>query len=200
MGLLEVQKKEHLLAFVHVEKAAGSSLTNLLRYNFPLTHCEVKPLSKDGSRIFSACDMEKVVKINPWVKSISGHSITPVSDLRDAYPDIRYITILRDPIERFISAYLYFVDKREYEGAFQEFMEFENQWNFQVRKIAGVEDIEIAKEIIDREFLLIGIVDEYAGFLLLLNKRICDKGFKLFNAHLNKGRKPHKKKRLLLGI
>jgi len=184
-----VKKNKKIIAFVHIEKAAGSSLISILRYNFPLTHCEVKPLSKDSSHVFSSSDMKKILNINPWVKSISGHSITPFSDLKIAYPNIRYITLLRDPVNRYISHYLYWVDVMGYKGNFRNFMDSEKHWNFQVKKIAGVEDIGAAKKIIDKEFLLVGIVEEFDEFLLLLKRKIPNRQFKLVSYHLNKGRK-----------
>jgi hypothetical protein len=177
-----------ILAFVHIEKAAGSSLIHLLRYNFPLTHCDVKPLTKDASRVFSSSDMENILRINPFVKSISGHSITPSSDLRGAYPNITYITLLRDPVERYISHYRYWVDVMGYEGNMQNFMASKKHWNFQVKKIAGVEDIGIAKDAIDKEFLLVGLMEEFAEFLVVLRKKIYPEDFKLHNYHLNKGK------------
>jgi hypothetical protein len=188
---------KNILAFVHITKAAGTSLTNLLRYNYPITHCDVKPLSKDSSRVFSSRDMKKIMKINPWVKSISGHSITPSSDLRKAYPNIRYITLMRDPIERYISAYLYFVDVRGYEGDITNYSASGYQWNFQVKKIAGVEDVQAAKQIVDKELLLVGLVEEFAGFLLLLKKKLSDDEFKLHSFHENKGKKNHMRRKVL---
>ncbi len=180
---------DNIIAFVHIEKAAGSSLIALLRYNFPFTHCEVKPLSKDLSHVFSACDMEKILKINPWVKSISGHSLTPVSNLRLAYPNIQYITLLRDPVKRYISNYLYWVDAMGYKGNFQTYLGVEKIWNFQVKKIAGVEDLEVARKIVDKEFFLVGLTEEFASFLLLLGKKMSKTQFKLINFHINEGRK-----------
>lgn len=44
--------------------------------------------------------------------------------------------------------------------------------NRQTRAIAGSEDVSLAKKMILRRFLLVGIVEEFDGVLILLKRKL----------------------------
>jgi len=161
-----------ILAFVHINKAAGTTLTHILRLNFFITHVDVQVLSKASKEIFQVEDMKKIIIINPFVRSIAGHCVKPFSDLSDTFPGIRYITILRDPIQRTISHYQYSIEKHRANFSFDDYLEMPASLNRQTRTIAGSNDITLAKKIIDNRFFLVGIVEEFDEFLLLLKKKL----------------------------
>ena len=174
-----------MLAFVHIYKAAGTTLTHILRLNFFLTHLDVKVLCKDSRGIFQSADMKKIMKINPFVRCIAGHDIKPFSDLSDIFPGIRYITLLRDPIKRTISQYQYNVEKLGSNLSFDEHLRIPGEMNVQTRWMAGSDDIDSAKRNITSRFFLVGIVEEFDEFLILLKKKleplIFRPGYKLKN-------------------
>lgn len=161
-----------ILAFVHINKAAGTTLTHVLRLNFFMTHVDVKAISKSSHGVFQSADMKKIMIINPFVRSIGGHAIKPFDDLSDKFPGIRYITLFRDPIRRTISHYQYSVEKHNSNFSFDEYLKLPASLNRQTRAIAGSEDIALAKEIISKRFLLVGIVEEFDEFLILLKKKL----------------------------
>ena len=75
---------QSLLGFVHIEKAAGTTLTHILRQAFFLKSFEVAPLlTKSAKRIFRPHDLRNLLTINPRVKCIAGHAIKPWA-LREA--------------------------------------------------------------------------------------------------------------------
>jgi sRNA-binding regulator protein Hfq len=51
-------------------------------------------------------------------------------------------------------------------------MEHRPAWNFQVKKIAGEENLEEAKRLISDRFLLVGTVERFDEFLVLLGKKL----------------------------
>jgi len=161
-----------ILAFVHINKAAGTTLTHILRLNFFMTHVDVHALSKDSKGVFQTKDMKKIMIINPFVRSIAGHRIKPFSDLSDAFPGIRYITLLRDPIQRTISHYQFNVEKHGSNIGFDEYLQRPVSFNRQTRTISGSSDITLAKKIIKERFFLVGIVEEIDEFLILLKKKL----------------------------
>lgn len=161
-----------ILAFVHINKAAGTTLTHVLRINFFMRHVDVQALSKPFEGVFEPVDMKKIIIINPFVRSIAGHAVKPFSDLSDAYPAIRYITLLRDPIQRTISHYQYSIEKHRANFSFDDYLEMPASLNRQTQAIAGSEDISLAKKIILRRFLLVGIVEKFDEFLILLKKKL----------------------------
>ena len=161
-----------ILAFVHIYKAAGTTLAHILRLNFFLTHLDVRVLCEDSRGIFQSADMKKIMLINPFVRCISGHDIKPYSDLLDKFPGIRYITLLRDPIKRTLSQYQYNVEKLGSNLSFDEHLRIPGENNTQTRWIAGSDDIDLAKKNIIKRFFLVGIVEEFDEFLILLRKKL----------------------------
>ena len=161
-----------ILAFTHIKKAAGTTLSHILRANYFLKYCDVKALSKNSNSDFLSTDMIKLFKINPFIKAIGGHSVAPFGDLQNNFKNMRFITLLRNPIKRYISQYQYNVEKLKHTGSFREFLENKTSWNKQVRTIAGSEDVELAKYILKNKYLLVGIVEEFDEFLILLKRKL----------------------------
>jgi len=166
-----------LLAFTHIKKAAGTTLSHILRINFFLKHCDVKVLSAASGNIFQAADMHKLLKLNPLIRSIAGHSVLPYGDLDQYYRKAKFITILRNPIKRYISQYQHNVEKLGYKGSFETYLDDQSSWNKQVKTIAGSEDLNLAKDILIKKFLLVGIVEEFDTFLILLKMKLEPKNF-----------------------
>jgi hypothetical protein len=178
-----------LLAFVHIEKAAGTTLTELLRRSFRLRFMDVKPLSRSSNRIraFTRSDLQKIRLLNPSVRCIAGHSIKPFILEREPLPqNIRYITLFRDPVRRYTSHYIHWVEKMGRDLNFDEFLRIEYNSNFQTKKIAGAEDPERAKGILRQRFLLVGAVEQFDEFLLLLKRKLApwpfDPRYRILNA------------------
>jgi len=165
-------KNKRILAFVHIEKAAGQTLIRILENNFIYKHCRVAPLKKDHQGVFSADDMKTLFRINPFVEAVSGHSIKPFSDLQTILPNVRYITLMRDPAERYISHYQYWVQMMKINIRFEEFIRLESMRNFQTKKIAGTPNANKAKKIMRDKFFLAGTVEEFDNFLIVLSAKL----------------------------
>ena len=165
-------KNKKILAFIHIEKAAGQTLTRILENNYTYKHCRVTPLKKEHQGIFTADAMRTILRINPFVEAISGHSIKPFSDLEITIPKVRYITLMRNPEERYISHYQYWVKRMKKNIRFEEFLELESMCNFQTMKIAGGPNLEKAKRILRKNIFLAGTVEEFDAFLIVLKAKI----------------------------
>lgn len=172
MGFSSTPSQKQIIAFVHIEKAAGTTLIHLLRNNFVLRYCDVKPLSKASNRLFMAQDMKTVLKFNPFVKCIGGHGVKPFSDLENHFPRIRYITLLRSPIERYLSHFQYWREQLGYQLSFQDFLTETRLHNFQTKKIAGDDDLCRAKQMVGENFFLVGLVEAFDEFILLFKKKL----------------------------
>ncbi len=110
-----------IVAFVHIEKAAGASLVGILRRKFIFRLCEVRPLEQASGKEFTAEDMRKTLAVNPFAVAITGHAVKPFTDLQDYYKGIEYITLLRDPVKRYVSHYQYWIEKMGKSLHFEEF-------------------------------------------------------------------------------
>jgi len=165
-----------ILAFVHIGKAGGTTLIHILRRNFFLSSFDVRPLSKNSEGTFSADDLRKILLINPRIRCVMGHSIRAYSDTIDYAPNLRYITILRDPVSRCISQYQQRVSKHG-EIDFDTFLTRDWLPNLQTRFIAGSQDLELAKEFLETKFFLVGILEEFDAFLTILARKLLPYGF-----------------------
>ena len=172
MNVYPLFKNREILAFVHIEKAAGTTLIHILRKNYFMRYMDVKPLTYPSKGVFCSKDLKKIIMINPGLMCISGHSIKPYSDLSQVIPKIRYITLLRNPVKRYISQYLYWVEKLGKKYSFKEFLQNCKTHNFQTKKIAGSYNLQTAKDILRKRFFLVGIVEKFDEFLILLKNKI----------------------------
>jgi hypothetical protein len=166
-----------IYAHVHIPKTAGTTLIHLLRRNFFFRCMDVRPFSKDSDGIFRPGDLRITRRINPAVQCITGHSIRAYADLESCVPDMRYFTILRDPVKRFISAYLYLTDVMKQDLSFDKHLAADSKRNLQTRWIAGTTDIDAAKALLDEKFFLVGRTDGLNDFILLLSRELQHREF-----------------------
>lgn len=148
------------------------TLNHILRRNFIMRHMEVRQLCQESDGVFRAADLKKTFWLNPFIRSISGHSIRVFSDLEDLVPDVRFITLLRDPIKRYISHYIYIVDWTNKHFPFKKFLSNEVFSNTQTKAISGFMGVDAAKEYLAKRFWLVGIVEKFDEFLVLLRKKL----------------------------
>lgn len=161
-----------LLAFCHIEKAAGTSLTHILRRIFFLRYADVRPMHSKKEYYFTARDLKTMRAINPFLAAIGGHSVVPHGDLMKAANELTFITQLRDPVRRAVSMYRYWVNQRIDVSGPAAFLEHPLSSNFQVKKLAGREDLELARDNLRRHFLLAGTVEQFDAFLVLLARKL----------------------------
>jgi hypothetical protein len=165
-------KARRFIAFVHIEKAAGTTFIHILRRNFFLRYLDVRPFSSASNALFTARDLELSLRVNPWLYAFGGHAVRPLGDLGDAFPNVRFVTILRDPVRRYISQYLYGNAVLKLNLSFDEFLSDERTHNFQTRKIAGVPDLQLAKRMLRDRFMAVGLVEKLDQFLNTLASRL----------------------------
>lgn len=161
-----------MLAFVHIEKTAGTSLIHILRHNYFLRYVDVRPFDKESLGLFTIKDYSKIRRVNPFLQAVGGHSIVPYNGMEQVESDINYITLLRDPIKRYISQYRHWVEKKHLDISVEQFMEHEDLWNFQTRKLVGNEDLEAAKSCLREKFITVGTVERFDEFLVLLRRAV----------------------------
>ena len=184
-----------LYAHVHIPKTAGTTLIHLLRRNFFPRCMDVRPFAPSSNGVFRAKDLRLSLRINPMLQCITGHSVRATSDLETVVPTIRYFTILRDPVKRFISAYLYLNDVMKQNLSFEQHLRSEEKRNLQTRWIAGEPDLDAAKTILSKCFFLVGRTERLNEFILLLSHQLqahkFDPCYRSQNLAVNRGRSTH---------
>jgi len=106
--------------------------------------------------------------MNPFLECISGHAVVPHGELHQLGSRIQFITQVREPIARAVSQYRFWVGRMHKDVEPGEFLAHHTASNFQVKKIAGSEDLDLAKKIIAEKYLLAGTVEQFDEFLVLL--------------------------------
>jgi len=163
--------QNHILAFCHIEKAAGTSLIGCLREAFPLRFAAMRPLTGPPRTHATLQDLRITLRANPFLACVSGHAVVPWGDLGES-GRLSYITLLRDPVERAASQYAFWVQRMGSEMAPARFLEHRTAGNFQVKKIAGRADLDEARRIIENRFLLVGTVESFDEFLVMLAAKL----------------------------
>ena len=180
-------RRKELLAFVHIEKTAGTSMIHLLRHNYLLRYLDVRPLNHSG-RVFKATDLELYLKLCPVLRAIGGHSVVPWSDL-ESVADVKYITLLRDPVRRYVSQYRYWLSHLGKDVTIEEYLGRQGPRNLQVKRLAGEENLEKAIETIEHKFLCVGVVEQFDSYLKELESILGSSQFSAFRIEENINRK-----------
>ncbi len=160
-----------MLAFVHIEKAAGTSVHQLMKRWYGARYCPVERW-RLTDELYSASDLRRLRRIYPRLEAIGGHWIRPCGDLEQAAPGLRWWTILREPLARCASHYQYQVQEMERTEPFERWIADPHYRNFQTRKLVGSEDADAAIRLLEERFLFVGLAEHLAESMLLLRRRL----------------------------
>jgi len=164
-----------MLAFIHIHKAAGTTVHHILRSSFGFRHCDVRPWNSPPPGLeqwqvpFTAEDLQRLYVIYPNLRSIASHSVHPYSDLDSARPDIIYFTLMRDPLKMGASLYQYVVENNDRRGlTFESWIAKETTRNRQTKIIAGRDDVNAAIQVISEKNVFVGLSERFDESMLLL--------------------------------
>lgn len=181
--------KEDALIFLHIPKAAGSTLHKIIARQYSADEM----FTINGLRVQE--DIEKFKNLSlaerEKIKVLKGHM---TFGLHEFLPrPSTYITILRDPVERIISHYYYVLRRPEHylynqvksenidlQGYVEKGLSNELN-NGQTRLLAGMDDsrefsqcepqiLETAKTNLQQHFAVVGLSEKFDETLLLLQK------------------------------
>jgi hypothetical protein len=159
-----------LLVFVHINKAAGTTLRYILRSSYGPRHCDVEPWH--GAWVdppFSTEDLRRVRKLYPRLASIAGHRISGYVDLEEEGTDFRYLTFLREPIALCASRFQYQLDYRKKQDlVFEDWIEKAWARDAQTQRIGGTTDPADAIRVIERKSMFVGLTERFDESIVLL--------------------------------
>jgi len=151
---------------------------HLLRKNFGAGHIIV--WRRIRPTLYRKRDLDADLRANPWTRSLSGHPLKPFADLGENGQRLVWYTMLRDPIKRFISHYQHQFDRggrEDYRVDFRQWMETFPRDNWMVRMMAGEDDLEAAKQIMQEKIRCVGFMEKYNESLLVFRHRMNLPGF-----------------------
>jgi len=186
-----MRQAKEICLFLHIPKAAGTTLQTILSHNFPPNQTWIIDPNRPKSRIenFGKLSSEKKQR----VIAFRGHMAFGTH--RHVQGDFTYVTLLRHPVDRMISHYYYvkqcgpahylFNDVRRNGYSLTDYVrsgispELDNG---QVRLLTDTEEsvpvggmtrehLKQAKENLVRHFGVVGTVDRFDEFLIMLRKR-----------------------------
>lgn len=160
-----------MLAFVHLHKTAGTTLSSILKNSFGASHCTVYSWSKNN-RIFSADDFRRLSRLYPHLQSLSGHHIKAYSDLDSVCSPVEYYTFLRNPLDRCASQYQYEVQVGGGRRLFAEWIQRPENQNYQTREIVGEVNLDKAIALLERKFMFVGLMGSFDESLLLFQHAV----------------------------
>jgi len=148
------------LAFTHIPKTAGTTLNYLLQKNFGPKLNAIIP-RKGG--VYNYKNFKNDRLIYPNLSCISGHGLKPFIDYKEFDANLRWFTFLRDPIKRFVSQYIHqqTSSSDKFNMPIKDWASKYERSNWQVKWIAGEEDLEAAKQIIREKFIFIGLTERF---------------------------------------
>ncbi len=164
-----------ILAFSHVPKAGGTTLIHQLRSHFGWRHLDViyRGRRADLIKVYERQDLERDLRICPFLASIAGHSLTPAEDFGRYESQLSWFSFVREPKSRSFSQYLQDL-KLEAVSEATTFRQWSNEKllggrnrNAQVKQFAGVECAETAIAVIEQKKIFVGITEQYDDSLRL---------------------------------
>lgn len=162
-----------IIAFCHVPKTGGTTITNVLREVYGLSHCRV--IASTGDAV-TARDLALAAKLTPRLRVVSGHGLLPHVDYGAIGGRLRWLAMLREPAERFHSQYRHVVRAGRTPLTFAEWCAAHGarRGNLLVRWMAGALDVDLAKRIAAERFTAIGDQADLDVSLAIFAARIGD--------------------------
>lgn len=153
-----------MIVFDHIPKTAGTTFKFILRNSFGIFHCDAGIVKK---KTFTQKDLRLARRIFFQIRSISGHNlVNPPQNLEGR--DHFYVTILREPVKRYLSHYQDMVMRGSYDYSLHDWMGMDEHTNLQVKQIAGSEDVDRAREILREQFSFVGLTERFDESMRLL--------------------------------
>lgn len=161
----------------HLEKCAGTSLQHLLRSLYGNKFYQHRIEDQQGCK-------EELLAMNPKPEIIHGHMFYGIHNLFNNV-NADYISVLRDPVERFISHYYHCLTRNDnrprFEGKKPNLEEFcgepyRKYHNLLTRRLSGNKENEMTKGDLDQayerisKFKLIGFFDDLNRFLYMMSR------------------------------
>jgi hypothetical protein len=161
-----------MICFIHIEKASGSTLHHIFRNNF-LSYISTTPFKVWTNEPQNALKQEEMALLcGKWLghtKGIGGHNTRCFLEYEAVVSgEVQYVTFLREPISRYISHYNHQKFVKGLDWTKDSFFEEARFSNFMTKKIAGKEDVDLAKRYLSEKFAFIGLTEHFNESLLLM--------------------------------
>lgn len=165
-----------IIAFIHIEKACGTTLHHVFRNQWPVSYAYLAPRRRwkhINRGLWSAAEAARFIERFPYIKAVGGHSLAPHIDYESSTGrTFNYITFIREPISRYTSHFKYQRDVMGIERTPQDFLN-DNQFdNCMTRRIAGEDNAAKAIEIIESKKIVVGLLEDFDRSLVFMSQKL----------------------------
>jgi hypothetical protein len=161
-----------MIGVVHIYKTAGTTLASALKGSFGARHCDLLPLDPAAPHITVEELRRTMDRWYPRLDSILGHRLRIYSGLEALTGNIRWVTLLRDPIERTASQYQHDLQHDRIEMDFDTWISRDEVRDCQTRFIAGpTADSRAAIDLLER-FAFVGRSDRFDESMILMTRAL----------------------------
>jgi hypothetical protein len=105
MSELKLEDRRSIWLHVHVPKAGGSTLRQLMNRNFSPGYYNSNSLLE--TKQYTNYDVSEIVRCHPWVTCFSDHKLSLDLPYEHEHANVLALCYVRDPVERFISRYFF---------------------------------------------------------------------------------------------
>ncbi|MCB0641815.1 MAG: sulfotransferase family 2 domain-containing protein [Phaeodactylibacter sp.] len=160
------------ICFVHIEKAGGITLHNLLHRCFP-GYISPNPEIKFGE-FFSQRDLKRLQRVLPYrLQGIGGHRMAAFNDYESVLDrPVFYFTFMRDPVKRYMSHINWQTTIMGMEWDMETFNKDPEKLDYHAYRIAGERNLEKASQLIREKFNFVGLLERYDESLLIMRQRM----------------------------
>jgi hypothetical protein len=182
-----------MYAFIHIPKTGGSTVRALLRHSFGASHCDLRaPMHKRKSHEWIAAkDFKKALRVYRQPAGICGHRVAAFNQLETVVPDLRYFTLLRDPVKRCVSRFLHLhrshVDQCTPDDL-KRFCVDPLERNVQTRWLCGSEDAASAISIMDQKLGFVGLTERFDETMVMFHAWLGSADLKVGYKTINVGK------------
>lgn len=177
-----------MICFVHIERAGGTTLHYVFRHNY-FSFVTLTPWNRwtnEEANVFTAAEARALFRLLPFVKAFGGHTTRSYLGYEDAIgKPIQYVTFLREPVSRYLSHFKYQNRVMGISWTMDEFLNEPRFDNFITTRIAGCEDLELAKQRLAEDFLFVGLTGRFDESLVLMKHLIDDRDFDIYYSARN---------------
>ena len=161
-----------MLAFVHMRKTAGSTISTILRQSFLSRHCDARVRRNRQTRdpIIEPDELKRMLVFYPGAVSVSGHGIVPFMNFESVCADLRYFTFVRKPLERCASDYQFRVYRGGLQLSFDDWIKHPYAKNHQVRKLAKDGKAETAIKALRSKIGFVGVTERFHESLVMFRR------------------------------
>lgn len=183
-----LQKISKFPVYIHMEKCGGMSLHHALRYALP-GYEVLKPWwywSNEPDNFLSLKELRMLRRLHPTIRGVGGHTTRAYAGYEAEIKEpIFYFTFLRDPIARYLSHLNHQVNKMGVAWAVDEFLKEKRFNNLMTRRIAGCDDLDLAKSRLRDDFGMVGLFESYDKSLVILSSMMFGVPNRLHYEHMN---------------